>query len=135
MNCKRQRVMALALTMGGAAFVSTGSVSAATDNPFGMTELNSGYMQLAGANTGKGAPKKSISVLEGKCGSGKCGASRVRQMMDENGDGSIQRAEYAGWAARQAGAEFDRMARGRDAISPDEAYENFLNYERNASNG
>ena len=49
---------------------------AETANPFGMTELNSGYMQVAGSHGGKcgagkcgGETKKS----EGKCGAGKCG--------------------------------------------------------------
>lgn len=39
-------------------------------NPFAMTELSSGYMQLAKADK-KGATK----MKDGACGEGKCGAS------------------------------------------------------------
>ena len=49
----------------GAAFAGSmlmsGAASAA-ENPFGMSELNAGYVQIAGN--------------EGKCGSGKCGGSK-----------------------------------------------------------
>jgi uncharacterized low-complexity protein len=52
-------------TVMGTAFVSAMSVTAvqADSNPFEMTEMSSGYMQLAEA-------KK-----EGSCGEGKCGSS------------------------------------------------------------
>ncbi len=65
----------------GAAFVGTlmaVNVTTAAENPFGVTELNTGYTQLAGGHgegkcgAGKcGGEKKS----EGKCGAGKCGSS------------------------------------------------------------
>ena len=67
----------------GAAFAGSVVVSgsaAATGNPFGMTELNSGYMQLASGHEGKcgagkcGNPAKAdLKKKEGKCGAGKCG--------------------------------------------------------------
>jgi uncharacterized low-complexity protein len=37
--------------------------------------------------------QKGISVLEGKCGAGNCGSQRIRQMMDRNADGKINRDE------------------------------------------
>jgi uncharacterized low-complexity protein len=52
----------------GVAFVSSLAVSTtavAEDNPFAMTELDSGYM-LAGSHEGE----------EGKCGEGKCGGEK-----------------------------------------------------------
>ena len=63
----------------GAAFVTSlagTSVANAAENPFGMTELSSGYM-VAESKEGKcgegkcGGEKKEMK--EGKCGEGKCG--------------------------------------------------------------
>ena len=69
----------------GAAFAGsmllTGAVNAA-ENPFGLTELNSGYMQTASNHSGSsgkcgagkcGGDKK---ASEGKCGAGKCGGDK-----------------------------------------------------------
>jgi len=75
----------------GAAFVASlagTTVASAADNPFGMSQLSSGYMVAeegkCGGNKattqetkpeGKcGATKK--TAKEGKCGEGKCGAKR-----------------------------------------------------------
>jgi uncharacterized low-complexity protein len=72
----------------GAAIAGTmmlaGAASAA-DNPFGMTELNHGYMQIASAADGKCGAKKVEE--EAKCGAskqaapapaeGKCGAKEA----------------------------------------------------------
>lgn len=141
-----------ALTVAlGTALAASGSVNAAA-NPFEIKPLSGGYMQLTdampaegkcgGSKTagegkcggtkaaaGSGDPGKSISVLEGKCGEGKCGSKRVRQMMDDNGDGRIERSEYTAWATRQAEAEFDEMAGGAESVSPDDAFQNFLRWE------
>ncbi len=67
---------AIGAAMAGSMMLA-GSAGAA-DNPFGMTELNGGYLQTAAAHMeGKcggnmGAEKK---AAEGKCGTGKCGGS------------------------------------------------------------
>jgi len=82
----------------GAAFISTLSASPASAeaNPFGMTELSSGYMQVAAAEMAcgasmnmkdpkapegacagkptKAADKPTSKSTEGSCGEGKCGA-------------------------------------------------------------
>ncbi|MGB5672069.1 MAG: low-complexity protein, partial [Sedimenticolaceae bacterium] len=72
----------------GAAFVGSmmlaGSASAAS-NPFGLSELNGGYAQIAG-NEGKcGGSMSTDKPAEGKCGGsmstdkpaeGKCGAGK-----------------------------------------------------------
>jgi uncharacterized low-complexity protein len=99
----------LAVAMG-AAFISTISASAvnAEVNPFGMTELSSGYMQVAaettkkagemacGANMGGMAKPKAgegacagnkkaaeTKAADGKCGSGTCGAMMKDGKMKE----------------------------------------------------
>jgi len=48
-------------------------VANAEVNPFAMTELSSGYMQVAQADEKKGTMK----MKEGACGEGKCGASMM----------------------------------------------------------
>ena len=111
---------ALGLIAGaGAALALTPSAFAA-ENPFGLKDANGAAVIVVA-----GDEKKGISVLEGKCGSGKCGSQRVRQMMDRNGDGKINREEYVDWAVRQAGNEFDGFASGKDAVSPDDVYKHF----------
>ncbi len=65
----------------GAAFISSlaGTAVAATENPFSMTQLSSGYMvaenQEGKCGEGKcgGMGDKNKVKAEGKCGEGKCG--------------------------------------------------------------
>ena len=83
----------------GALFVGSlanTSVANAADNPFGMTELSSGYM-VADMKEGKcgAGMKKDAKMKEGKCGEGmkdkamkmkkegKCGAGMKGKMMDK----------------------------------------------------
>ena len=78
----------------GAAFAGSMMLSgnaAAETNPFGMTELNSGYMQVASSHEGKcGAGKCGGSAeksAEGKCGAGKCGGSAEKSAEGKCGAG------------------------------------------------
>ena len=72
---------------------SGAEMARASDNPFALKDRGRGYLRLAEAGSTReepGAPKAihaqlrygGSSVLEGKCGEGKCGSQRVRQMMD-----------------------------------------------------
>jgi uncharacterized low-complexity protein len=100
---KKMNKSPLAAAMGAAIITTAAATAHAEANPFGMTELNSGYMQLAagemacGANMG-GMDKSTMQppqnktaegacagqtsttapapakAAEGKCGEGKCGA-------------------------------------------------------------
>ena len=74
----------------GAVFATTLSsinVANATDNPFAMTEISSGYM---------------VAAAEGKCGEGKCGGEKKAategkcgmKTMDADGDGSVTKEEF-----------------------------------------
>lgn len=123
---KKMNKSPLAAAMG-AAVISTLSVAAHADaNPFGMTELNSGYMQVAegemacGANMGgmdksgghppanktaegacagqKTSPAAApAKAAEGKCGEGKCGG-----MMD---DGKMKKGMESACGAMMKGKE------------------------------
>jgi uncharacterized low-complexity protein len=69
MNKMTKKPLSIAL---GAAFVTslaTAPIVSADANPFGMSELSSGYMVVADNHEGKAEGK----CGEGKCGEGKCG--------------------------------------------------------------
>lgn len=75
---KKPLVAAIGVAVVGSLAV-TGAVAA--DNPFGLKELNSGYMQTA--MEGKCGGSKTTAPMEGKCGGskapmeGKCGESKA----------------------------------------------------------
>ena len=79
---KKNAVKPLSVAIGAAFITSLASAGAASasENPFGMTELSSGYM-VADAHEGKcgegkcGGDKKKA---EGKCGEGKCGGDKSK---------------------------------------------------------
>ena len=79
---KKMSKTPLAAAMGTALVSSLSASSAqAESNPFAMSELENGYMQLAEANTGYTVKPYSGSKMkkEAACGEGQCGA------MMENG--------------------------------------------------
>ncbi len=63
----------------GTAFISTftATVVSAEANPFGMTELSNGYMQVAEAEKAEQAEKGMPGMKEGTCGEGKCGGAMM----------------------------------------------------------
>jgi uncharacterized low-complexity protein len=69
----------IALAVGGAFALSLGTAAiAATDNPFEIKTLSSGY-QVAENHAEKGA--------DGKCGEGKCGAEKEKAKDGKCGEG------------------------------------------------
>ena len=78
---KKMKKTPLAAAMGTAVIstLSAANINAA-ENPFAMTELSDGYMQLAEAD--KGSEMKcgaSMGMKEGSCGEGKCGSMMGNQ--------------------------------------------------------
>jgi uncharacterized low-complexity protein len=96
----------------------------AASNPFELGA--SGGTAIMVAEAGK---EKSVSVLEGKCGSGKCGTQRVRQVMDKNGDSKIDRDEYVSWSSAAANREFDSISKGSAAVGADTVFEHYQSLE------
>jgi uncharacterized low-complexity protein len=98
---KKMNKTPLAAAMGAALISSFAAMPAnAETNPFGMTELSSGYMQLAemkcGASMGMAEPKKAAEGVcagskaapaakkaDGSCGEGKCGTMMKDGKMKE----------------------------------------------------
>jgi uncharacterized low-complexity protein len=76
----------IALAVGSAFALSLGTaVIAATDNPFEIKTLSSGY-QVADNHAEKGADGKcgegkcgAEKAADGKCGEGKCGADKTKE--------------------------------------------------------
>ena len=73
----------------GAAFVTSvafAPIASAETNPFGATELETGYMVLAEGKCGEGkcgADKAKKKAAEAKCGEGKCGAKMKAKKADK----------------------------------------------------
>jgi len=92
----------------GAAFAGSMMLSgtaAAEGNPFGMTELNSGYMQVASegkCGAGKCGGTKST---EGKCGAGKCGAEKSSEGKCGAGKCGAEKSSEGKCGAGKCGAE------------------------------
>jgi len=99
----------------------------ASENPFTLAHHQNDSLQLAETTTAANQPNArkgirsqlksgGVSVLEGKCGSGKCGSQQVRQMMDGDGNGVISRREYNQWINHAPGSQFDRIDVNEDGI-------------------
>jgi len=116
MMSKKTNLKPLAAAVGAAVtgtLLVAGSVNAA-ENPFGMTEMKSGYMQLAemegkcGGNMPKaeegkcgGKPKAD----EGKCGEAKCGANKAKPKAAEGKCGNMPKAEEGKCGGKPKAAE------------------------------
>ncbi len=86
-NRKSSKTLTLALGTAFAASMAASNVATAAEagsNPFAMSELSSGYMQLADSHMGdkgregrcgEGRDSKKDG-MEGKCGEGKCGGDK-----------------------------------------------------------
>jgi len=93
----------------GAAFVTSMAftpMASADTNPFGVTELETGYMVLAEGKCGDKAAKKAAKAEakcgEGKCGEGKCGANNAADTA-KKADGSCGANKAADTAKKAEG--------------------------------
>ena len=69
--------------------IATSPVSADSANPFGMSDLVSGYSVAMGdkpaegkCGEGKCGADKAKKATEGKCGEGKCGADKAKKAIE-----------------------------------------------------
>ncbi|MCK4676108.1 MAG: hypothetical protein KAT61_09320 [Gammaproteobacteria bacterium] len=70
------------------AAMSASPVASADANPFGMQNLESGYMQVAEGKCGEGkCGEGKKAKKEGKCGEGKCGESKKADKEAKCGEG------------------------------------------------
>ena len=85
-NLKKSVSIAIGATF--AASLAASPVANADENPFGMQNLESGYMQVA----------------EGKCGEGKCGAGMMKKVEDAEGKCGEGKAKKEGKCGESKGA-------------------------------
>ncbi|WP_070104709.1 HvfA family oxazolone/thioamide-modified RiPP metallophore [endosymbiont of unidentified scaly snail isolate Monju] len=80
MSRKTTKPVASAIGAAIAGSMMLAGAAGAADNPFGMTELNGGYLQTAAAHMeGKyGSNMTDKKPMEGKCGAGKCGGMKKK---------------------------------------------------------
>ncbi|EDY86152.1 conserved hypothetical protein [gamma proteobacterium HTCC5015] len=77
---KKSLTISSAIGLTLAATLSAGTAQADQANPFGMSEMSSGY-QVAGDHEGKcgeGKCGEDKAKREGKCGEGKCGEDKAK---------------------------------------------------------
>ena len=71
-----KKSLSIALGTTFIAAMSASPVANADANPFGMQNLESGYMQVAEGKCGEGKCGEGKDKKEGKCGEGKCGEGK-----------------------------------------------------------
>ena len=84
---KKTTMKPLAAAIGTAFVLGVAATPAsAAENPFGMSDLGSGYQVAAEGKCGEGkcGNKKEKKEMEGKCGEGKCGGAKE---MEKNMEG------------------------------------------------
>ena len=78
-----KKSLSIALGTTFIAAMSASPVANADANPFGMQNLESGYMQVAEGKCGEGkcgeGKMKKEQAKEGKCGEGKCGEGKMKK--------------------------------------------------------
>jgi uncharacterized low-complexity protein len=92
---KKPLAIAIGTVMAGS--LPAVSTADADTNPFGMSELSSGYMQVAQA--------------EMKCGEGKCGGDKMKEQMKKMGEGKCAGAKPA---------DGEKKAEGKCGVTKDQ---------------
>ena len=84
-----KKSLSIALGTTFIAAMSASPVANADANPFGMQNLESGYMQVAEGKCGEGkcgeGKMKKEQAKEGKCGEGKCGEGKMKKEQAKEG--------------------------------------------------
>ena len=89
MNTSMKKSLSIALGTTFIAAMSASPVANADANPFGMQNLESGYMQVAEGKCGEGKKAKEGKCGEGKaakeakCGEGKCGGKGMENKSEK----------------------------------------------------
>ncbi|MCK4675391.1 MAG: hypothetical protein KAT61_05710 [Gammaproteobacteria bacterium] len=92
MKKSMKKSLSIALGTTFIAAMSASPVANADTNPFGMQNLESGYMQVAEGKCGEGMANKSDKAKEAKCGEGKakeakCGEGKAKAEEAKCGEG------------------------------------------------
>ncbi len=105
MKKSMKKSMSLALGTTFVAAMSASPVANADANPFGMQNLESGYMQVAEGKCGEGKCGEN-KAKEAKCGEGKCGEKAKAKKEGKCGEGKCgekaKEAKCGGEKAKEA---------------------------------
>jgi len=102
-----KKSLSIVLSTAFIAAMSASPVVNAEVNPFGMQNLESGYMQLAEGKCGEGKMKK-----EGKCGEGKCGGKKAKGADGEAKCGGDKKTDHSCGGDKKAAAGGDKKTDG-----------------------
>lgn len=114
--------MAVAIGTAAAASFTMAPIANAEQNPFGMTDLSNGYMELAegekkaegscgeGKCGGKMKKKAEASCGEGKCGEGKCAGNKSEKKTEGSCGGKMKEGSCGG--KTKEGSCGDKMKEG-----------------------
>jgi uncharacterized low-complexity protein len=91
---KKKSMLNLATVAVTASAIFAPAAQAATDNPFGLQKLDSGY-QLAQADKKADDKKADDKKKDGKCGEGKCGGTK-KPADDKKKDGKCGEGKCGG---------------------------------------
>ena len=97
-----KKSLSIAAGITFAAAMSASPVASADTNPFGMQNLESGYMQLAEGKCGEGKCGEGMMNKEGKCGEGmtkkegKCGGEGMTKKEGKCGEGKMDKEGKCG---------------------------------------
>ena len=80
-----KKSLSIALGTTFIAAMSASPVANADANPFGMQNLESGYMQVAEGKCGEGKCGEGKMKKEAKCGEGKCGEGMMKKEQAKEG--------------------------------------------------
>ena len=86
MKTTMKKSLSIALGTTFVAAMSASPVANADANPFGMQNLESGYMQVAEGKCGEGKCGGD-KAKEAKCGEGKCGGDKKHKKEGKCGEG------------------------------------------------
>ena len=107
MKKSMKKSLSIALGTTFVAAMSAAPVANADVNPFGMQNLESGYMHVAEGKCGEGKKAKEAKCGEGKCGEGKkakeakCGEGKCGEGMMNKSD-KAKEAKCGGDKAKEA---------------------------------
>lgn len=88
-----KKINTAAFAVGASLVTGLASTAAIADNnPFALTELSSGYMNLAEADTDQDGNKK---MKDGSCGEGKCGGKMAAPAEDKAQEGKCANKKMA----------------------------------------
>ena len=104
MSKKTMKPVAAAIGAAFAGSMMLSGTAAAGGNPFGLSQLNGGYAQIADNHMEGKCGGAKATEMEGKCGAGKCGGAKATEMEGKCGGAKATEMEGKCGAGKCGGA-------------------------------